>query len=208
MANVVSGLCGKAGLEAALYEFQRKVHRLREGRVTMQNIKKEQFKKRSGSYSTCGSRRGFSDLGEALDERDFISNCERVSVLRVSIRGKESLLREAKVALKTSPHRSLRSYMPAATSGKYRNNKRLSAALLDAIALADDIEKQKEELRQLSHITKLKTPYILDAVKQLFGEEAQNQVTALARIIDSEAKGLAPRPGNTKPSEREGNGGN
>lgn len=47
----------------------------------MNNANKQQFKNREASFSTHGSRRGYSDLGEQLTNTDFLPLKEKRSAL-------------------------------------------------------------------------------------------------------------------------------
>lgn len=47
----------------------------------MNNATKEQFKNREGSFSTHGSRRGYSELGYSLTEADFLPLREKRAAL-------------------------------------------------------------------------------------------------------------------------------
>ena len=47
----------------------------------LNNVTKAQFMDRVGSYSTRGSQRGYSDLGEPIDARDHLSFTEQREVI-------------------------------------------------------------------------------------------------------------------------------
>lgn len=47
----------------------------------LNNHNKEQFMNRSGSFSTHGSRRGYSDLGLPMEYSDFLPAADRRKIL-------------------------------------------------------------------------------------------------------------------------------
>jgi hypothetical protein len=64
--------------------------------MTLNNHTKEQFVARSGSYSTHGSRRGYSDLGLPLGINDLLDPIEKKKVIFDRINELNKIIRPSK----------------------------------------------------------------------------------------------------------------
>lgn len=64
--------------------------------MTLNNHTKEQFVTRSGSYSTHGSRRGYSDLGLPLGANDLLDPIEKKKVILERINELNKIIRPSK----------------------------------------------------------------------------------------------------------------